>query len=124
MFASAKYSYLFLRLGLAAVFLWFGIDKFIHPNYWINAWLPQWFGQFLSGIGVSTMTFIYFQGVFETAIGLSFILNLFIKLFSFLAAIFLILVLLAIGLNEIIVRDLGLLGGVLSLLFWPQRSRF
>ena len=124
MFSSNHYSYLFLRLGLAAVFLWFGIDKFIHPNYWIDAWVPHWFQGFLGNIGVSSLTFIYFQGVFETAVGLSFLINLFIKLFSFLAAIFLIAVLLAIGFNEITVRDMGLLGAVLSLLFWPQRSRF
>lgn len=70
------------------------------------------------------MTFIYFQGVFETAIGLSFLVNIFIKLFAFLSVVFLILVLLTIGFNEITVRDLGLLGAALSLLFWPRRSRF
>lgn len=33
-------------LGLALVFVWFGIDKFVHPQIWIF-WQPAWMNGFL-----------------------------------------------------------------------------
>ena len=38
-----KHSQLVLRLGLAFVFGWFGIDKFLHLQNWYG-WIPQWMG--------------------------------------------------------------------------------
>lgn len=113
-------SYLILRLSLAFVFLWFGIDKFIHPNYWINAWIPAWFVRILNNFGIEVLSFIYINGIFEVTVGISFILNLFLKVIGFFAVLFLIAVILTNGLNEITVRDIGLFGGILTLLFWPK----
>lgn len=123
-FSSIRFSNLLLKLGLATVFLWFGIHKFIDPQYWVNAWIPGWFPGVLDKFGLTPMNFIYINGVFEILIGLSFITGVGVRLFAFLAAIFLVTVILIFGLggfNEIVVRDIGLLGGMLSLLFWPER---
>ncbi len=111
MFTSPRYSYLFLRLGLAFVFLWFGAGSFINPDYRLNAWLPQ--------------QFIYILGIFEMLVGLSLLFDIFTKLFSLLAIIFLTVILVINGLTEIIVRDVGLISGLLAVLFWPEnRMRF
>ncbi|MDO8495577.1 MAG: DoxX family membrane protein [bacterium] len=123
MFTSSKVSGWILRIGLAAVFLWFGADKFIHPNYWLNAWVPDWAVSFLGRFKVTGSQFVYFNGVFEVIVGLSLLTNLFSKFFSFLAILFLISVITMNGINEITVRDIGLIGGLGAILFWPPRPR-
>ena len=125
MFGSFGLSIFFLKLGLAAVFLWFGVDKLIHPSYWLNAWVPQWFLGVLAKFGTDGTQFVYTNGIFEILVGVSLLSGILVKFFSFLAAVFLLSVILSVGLNEVIVRDIGLLGGFLALLFLPGRnSRF
>ena len=89
MFTSSRFSYLAIRLGLAAVFLWFGIDKMFHPAYWLNAWVPQNIQSLVEQFGVTGLQFIYLNGIFEILVGLSLITGVFAKLFSVLAVIFL-----------------------------------
>jgi uncharacterized membrane protein len=124
MFNSTNTSNLFLRLGLAFVFLWFGIDKFIHPDYWVNAWVPLWFQGILANLGIGNLNFIYINGIFEIVIGLGFLFNIFVKLFASLVILFLLLVIFSFGLNEVTVRDIGLIGAALALLFWNGRKKF
>lgn len=122
MLNSLKTSHLLLRLGLALVFLWFGVDKFIHPDYWINAWMPQWFQNILSGLNIGNLNFIYANGIFEMVIGLGFLFNIFVKMFALLTVLFLLAVIFSFGLNEVIIRDAGLIGAALALLFWNSRK--
>ncbi len=124
MFNSTNTSNLFLRLGLAFVFLWFGIDKFIHPNYWVNAWLPSWFEGILKSLNIESIKFVYLNGIFELVVGLGFLFNIFVKVFAFLTVIFLLLIILSFGLSEVIVRDVGLIGAALALLFWNGRKKY
>ncbi|MBX4211690.1 MAG: DoxX family membrane protein [Candidatus Yanofskybacteria bacterium] len=121
MIQSLKYSHLIIRLGLAFVFLWFGIDKFIHPDYWINAWVPERVLTLVSHIGFSGREFMYLQGIFEVLIATSLLSTLFIRVFSAAAIVFLIVVFVINGFNQVLVRDVGLLSGFLALLMWPDR---
>jgi len=112
MFSSAKYSYLALRLGLAAVFLWFGIDKISHPSYWLNAWM-------------TTSQLIYLCGVFEILTGVSLATGIFSKFFSALAILFLVGVAIFVSSGDVIIRDIGLVGGLIAVFLWPTaRNRF
>jgi|SRR3989338_2164524 len=122
--SSLKLSNLFLRLGLAAVFIWFGIDKFINPQYWLNAWIPQSYLALASRVGISGLDIVYASGIFELLVGASVLSNVFIKIFSALALIFLIVIVSTFGINEIIARDIGLIGGFLALFFWPENRRY
>ena len=124
MFQSLKYSNLFLRLGLATVFIWFGIDKFINPQYWISAWISQNILSIASKAGIGGIEIVYISGIFELLVGASILSNIFIKILSVLALIFLITILFTFGISEVIIRDIGLMGGFLSLLFWPERRRY
>lgn len=124
MFQSLKYSNLFLRLGLAAVFVWFGIDKFLNPQHWLSAWVPQSVLTVASNIGIGGLDVVYASGVFELLVGASILSNIFTKIFSILAIVFLVTVLFTFGVSEVLVRDVGLVGGFLALLFWPQRIQF
>ena len=124
MFQSLRYSNIFLRLGLAVVFIWFGVDKFLNPEYWLSAWVPQSVLLLASKLGIGGMDVVYASGVFELLVGASVLSNIFIKIFSVLAMIFLIIVLFTFGMSEVLIRDVGLMGGFLALLFWPERRRF
>ena len=124
MFQSLYYSNLFLRLGLAAVFIWFGVDKFLNPEYWLNSWVPQSALLIASKVGISGIDIVYASGVFELLIGASVLSNIFIKIFSVLALIFLVVVLFTFGISEVLIRDIGLMGGLLALLFWPENRRY
>lgn len=124
MFQSLHYSNLFLRLGLAAVFIWFGVDKFINPEYWLNAWVPQSVVLLVSKVGLGGTDIVYTSAIFELLVGASVLSNIFIKIFSVLAIIFLLTILLFFGVSEVLIRDMGLIGGFLALLFWPERRMF
>jgi len=121
MLQSLKLSNLILRLCLAAVFLWFGIDKFIHPNYWIDAWLPQSVVAISESIGLGSKEFMYLNGIIEVLIGVSLISTLLIRVFASIGILILIGVMVFHGFNEILIRDLGLIGGLAALIFWPDR---
>lgn len=125
MFTSYNLPYLIIRLGLAAVFLWFGVDKFIHPAYWLEAWTPAWLIAFLAKAGLSGAQFVSITGIFEILVGLSLIAEIFTKFFAVLAILFLIAIIVTNGLNEIMVRDVGLMASLLAIVFWPSKpSRF
>lgn len=125
MFTSSRYAFLVLRLGLAAVFLWFGVDKMLHPAYWLNAWVPQSAQAFIEKFNMTGLQFIYVNGIFEILVGLSLVTGVFTKLFSVLAIIFLGCVLIFVGVSEVTIRDFAIIGGFLSILLWPEnRARF
>ncbi len=124
MFQSLKYSNLILRLSLAIVFFWFGIDKFFHPDYWVNAWVPQSVSLFAANFKIRPTDIIYMSGVLEVLVGTSLVTNIFVVFFSSYALLFLGGVMFFNGFSEIIVRDVGLMGALLSLIFWPRQRNY
>lgn len=121
MFQSYRYSHLILRLSLAGVFLWFGIGKFMQPQYWADAWLPRWAGAFAATLGMSPVNAMVLLGIFEVLVAASLATGFFDRWFASAAALFLFVILFSTGLNEILVRDVGLIGALLALAAWPQR---
>lgn len=124
MLNSLRISHLILRVSFAFVFLWFGIDKFVHPDYWINAWVPLWFLAILERLNMEPVKFIYLNGIFEIVVSLGLVFNILVKTFSFLAVLFLAAVMLSVGFNEVIIRDVGLIGIGLALIFWNGRKKY
>jgi len=123
-FVSLRFSNMLLKIGIAAVFMWFGIHKFINPEYWVNAWIPAWLPNLLGYLNLTATNFIYIAGIFQILVGLSFLTNVGTRIFALLASIFLLLIIITFGFNgfnEIIVRDIGLLGALLAIMFWPER---
>jgi len=123
MFNSTNASYLALKLGLAGVFLWFGIDKFVHPAYWLSAWVPGWFQIFLAKFNLSGLQFVYINGIFEMLVGLSLLANIFTKFFAAVGIIFLAVLMFEYGLTETTIRNIGLAGALFAILFWPSARR-
>src|SRR3990167_9720861 len=124
MFQSLKYSNLILRLSLAVVFFWLGIDKFFHPDFWVNAWVPQAVFLFIANFNIRPIDLIYISGVFEVLVGTSLVANIFIAPFSMLAILFMVSIMIFNGFSEVLVRDIGLMGAFLSLIFWPRQRNY
>ena len=106
------------------MFFWFGIDKFFHPDYWVNAWVPQSISSFVISLKIRPIDIIYISGVFEILVAVSLVSNIFIPFFSSLAVLFLGSIMFFHGFSEVLVRDIGLIGAFLSLIFWPRQRNY
>lgn len=117
--------FIILRISLALVFIGLGIDRFLHPNYWLTVASPNWL-EFIGGrLSLVGLQLVYAVAVFEILIGLGILFGIFTKFFSGLAVLFLTGMLLSNGLDEIGFRDLGLIGVLIAIIFWPnKRSKF
>ena len=107
-------AFLALRSGLAFVFLWFGIDKFIEPAAWVG-WIPSSMYKLLGNLVTS---FVYGLGLVETVIGLMLATGIWLRAGGWAASAILVGIIVGTGWRSIlgspeIVRDFGLLGAAL-----------
>ena len=110
----SHYGTLIARVGISAVFLWFGIDKFVHTINWIG-WVPEWMQAL---IPMSMTNFMYLQGIIEAVIGLLLLIGYKVRFAGLLAVLTLAGVEIAMvgtGQTEMMLRDAGLLAASLSL---------
>ena len=125
-----RYAQLSLRLGLGVVFLVFGLDKFRSEEAqfasWAD-WVPGWFSPLIGG---QVKGFIYVLGVFEVLAGLAFLSGYLLFWAAFLSSLFLLAtVLLSTSgpffgkVDQSTIRDMGLLGGTLSLMLSTAATR-
>lgn len=108
-------AYLCLRIGLGIVFVWIGIDILRHPDRWIG-YLPEQIP-----FGFSRELALQSTGALDLALGTAFLIQLWPKLVAALAVIHFIGIFVIHGVDEVLIRDLGLLGTALALLVWPAR---
>jgi len=107
------YSTAIIRIGLALVLLWFGIDEIINPEDWFG-YIPLW----LNGVlPFSLGTFIFLNGIFEVILGALLLSGFFTRIVAFVAALHLLSITIAVGYNDIAVRDFGLTLMAVSLIF-------
>lgn len=106
-----------LRLGGGSVFLWFGIDKWIHPESWFG-YIPNWFWP-LSPVGAEETLIIL--GILEFLIGAMLIMGKYVREAAILAVVQLFAILVVTGANEVTVRDVGLMGIYLALIIEDDR---
>ena len=104
-----------LILGLAFVFGYFGIEKFIQPLNWIG-WMPKWMDGLL-GMGINAWLSIIGAGEIAIAIGLLIPIRLIQQIASVLAALHLAGILTQIGWNDVAIRDIGLLAIAIAIPF-------
>jgi len=105
-----------LRLGLAIVFLYFGISQILDQSKWIYFVPDRFLNFYISEILKSKIVFL--NGIFDTVIALSLISGIFIKMFSILGFIHLLsIVFFVLGFEPSGIRDLGLAFAMLSLFF-------
>ncbi len=92
-----------LRIGLALVFLWFGISQILTPFNFVG-YLPSFILNFTPGEVV-----VRLNGILETLLALLLIFKKYVRLVSAILALHLVTIILSLGYNEIAVRDFGLL---------------
>jgi len=123
MFQSIRHSQLALRIGLAVVFIWYGVDKLIQPQYWLDSWVPGAIQSLVGGAGIGPTDFMHLIGIFEVLVALSLATGFFVRYFAAAGGMFLIAVLAINGFgNMALVPDIGLVGALLALVIWPERS--
>lgn len=110
------YSSLILRLGLAFVFIMFGIDKFIVPQNWTGYVAP-----FIENmLPFSLITFMYILGVIEIILGTLLLLGLFTQWTAVIITLMMLSINLTIGFNDVTIRDIGLMAASLALALRPS----
>ena len=110
-----KKSYWIIRIGLAVVFIWFGIDKLIAPINWFG-YVPS----FIDALPISIRDFVLINGLFEIILGLMLLWPRSVRIAADIIAAFLVAVLVFQGFNEVTIRDLGLIAMALSLIVWKK----
>lgn len=101
---------LVVRLAIGGLFLWFGIDKLLHPEHWFG-WIPPWFA---ARLPVSVGLFLFANGIFEISIAIALLAGRFTRLAAAAAGVFMTGIVLTLGANEVTIRDVGLIGGALA----------
>ncbi len=77
---------------------------------------------FFSSLKIQGSELVFMIGIFEILVATSLLTNIFVSIFSVLAVLFLAGIFIFHGVSEVLIRDIGLIGGLLSIFFWP-RSR-
>jgi len=105
------YSIPIIRISLALVLLWFGIDEVTHPENWFG-YIPSWLN-----LPFSLNVFFVLNGIFEIIIGALLLIGLKTRIVAFIAALHLLSITIAVGYNDVGVRDFGLTLMAVSLIF-------
>jgi len=102
---NADLSLMLTRFALGGVFLWFGIDKLVHPELWFG-YVPGW-AEGLMPFGLKAGMVLL--GMVEAVIGLLFVAGRALQVASAAAWLMLLGIMLTQGANELAVRDSALL---------------
>lgn len=92
---------LLLRLGLGVEFVLFGYGKLTDLPSWIG-YIPPWVSPL---IPMPVTTFLQAVGVVELVLGLLLIIGLWVRVVAILSALHLAGVLVALGYNDLAIRD-------------------
>ncbi len=99
-----KFSPVVLRIGIALVFIWFGINQISDTSQWLD-YVPQWVSS-LSGLSISTIVFL--NGIFEITFGAALLLGFFTQFVALILTLHILDIMYIVGWNSIGVRDFGL----------------
>lgn len=121
-----NYSIVIIRISLALVLLWFGIDEVLNPEAWFG-YIPIGLSQILP---ISNDIFITLSGIFEIIVGIMLLVGLYTRIIALIVALHLFFIIISVGYNDIGVRDFGLMAMSISLIFsgsgvfsWDNKSR-
>lgn len=99
-----QYAPTILRIGLALVFLWFGMNQIMDPAAWFG-FVPQ-SASTITGLSIANLVFL--NGLFEIVAGTALLFGLFTRVAAFLLFLHILDIAFIVGLDSIGIRDLGL----------------
>ena len=108
-----KTSFHILRVGLAITFLWIGILIFKNPEAW-GSYIQPWAVKLLP---MPIKEMMLGTAFLDIAIGVLLLVDSFVWLAALAGTIHLVIVLAVSGINEVTVRDIGILAATLTLLW-------
>ena len=100
-----------LRIGLAALFLWFGFSQIFDSVNWVS-WVPEWA---VNVLHLPPAMIVLLNGAFEIIAGGLLALNIFTRWVALLLALHLLVLVIDIGANAIGVRDFGIMMATFAL---------
>lgn len=98
----STYAPMVLRYGMAAVYLWFGINQLFNPANFIG-YLPNFIPTSIA------VPFVYANGVFEIIAGCLLVAGKFTRVVAALLALHLAAITYELGYGDVAVRDFGLM---------------
>ena len=98
-----KWSERVLRVSMALVFLWFGVNQLMDSSMW-EGFVPLWIVE----AGLSAKMLVTANGVMEIVLGVMLILGLWVRWVALVLALHLMGIAATIGFNATGVRDFGL----------------
>jgi len=99
-----KYSPFVLRLGVAFVFLWFGISQLSDPTQWARM-IPTYATTITH---LSANTIVHLNGVFEIVFAILLIIGIYTRFVSFILGLHLIHISTILGYGPTAMRDIAL----------------
>ncbi|MEK6945376.1 MAG: DoxX family membrane protein [Nanoarchaeota archaeon] len=99
-----RYSPVFLRVAISAMFFWFGFSQIRNPDVWTGM-IPNYV---FSLLHLSPKTLVYFNGTFEVVFAFLLLLGLFTRFVSLILGLHLLHIVTILGYNELGVRDFTL----------------
>ena len=104
-----------IRIAIALVFIWFGLQQLSDPSSWFG-FLPTW----VSNFPISQTAFIYLNGWFELMFGTALLFGFYSRIAALLLGLHLMGITYTVGYGAIGVRDFGLAFSALSIAFSPS----
>lgn len=106
-----------LRVALAMVFLWFGLNQLFFPENWIG-FVPEIIQNVAFNVfGITAVTFIYVNSFLEVVLGLFMFFGLYTRFSSLILGLHLLGISLSLGFSATGVRDFGLAFATLAVFF-------
>lgn len=100
----SRYAPVVLRLGLAAVYVWFGVSQLVNSNAWTGL-VAGW----ATGLsGMSALTIVHMNGWFEIVAGTLLAVGMYVRIVAGLLFLHLLVIVSHLGATAIGVRDFGL----------------
>ena len=106
-----KYAPLILRIGLSALFVWFGMEQILDGLSWVS-WVPEWA---VNLFHVSPALIVMGNGFLELGGGVLLAFGVFTRFVALILAIHTLLIAFQIGITAIGVRDMAIVASLLSL---------
>ena len=110
----AAYAPVVLRLGLTAVYAWFGVSQLVNTSIWTSL-VPSWV---TDTFGISAVMMVRMNGVFEIVAALLLGCGIYVRPIAFILAIHLAIITSHLGFSAVGVRDFGLSFATLASAFF------
>ena len=88
-----KYSTALIRVGLALVLLWFGIDEIANPKNWFG-FIPSWL---TTSPTFNIENLIILNGILEIIVGVLLLIGFYTRIVAFIAALHLLFITIIVG---------------------------